>query len=290
MYPELKDIKIVCCNNNYKHLKEYLDGNFPGVEVILWREEYQDPFEENQHYLCVRHVPRFSQKSVPGPPGSWRYFPLIRREDRADYGIPLEATTGKANLIPYTPYAVPLFPRNCKVSFLNTEHCTDKYLLEYIRRYIPDTMEIYDYSLANLKILGRGKYLPYPITQSETLTLKSYLSVKVYDVCMVGTFSLRRQNIFFKLLDAGIKTLFIGYRGKYYFGKERDTHIGSAKILLNVHNFPSWRIYESIRCERWRAAGMPIISERSETPVPHGVIECEYNDIVETVKNELKKL
>ena len=45
------------------------------------------------------------------------------------------------------------------------------------------------------------------------------------------------------------------------FQKERDAKIASARVLLNWHENEDWTVYEELRCERWRVAGMPIITE-----------------------------
>lgn len=60
-----------------------------------------------------------------------------------------------------------------------------------------------------------------------------------------------------------------------------------SHILLNIHLQDEWKIYESIRCERWRFAGMKIVSETSFSPHPDGIISSEYKDLVETVCTHL---
>ena len=143
--------------------------------------------------------------------------------------------------------------------------------------------------------MGRGKCIPYRITDIETAKLKRYLEVpKKYDVCIVGSYSKRREKIVDELLSRKITVLMIGEISKCdgeIYGDERDIHIGEARILLNIHMRTCWTIYESIRCERWRAAGMPIVSERCEGySAPPAVIQCSYDDIVSTVGHELAKL
>ena len=198
------------------------------------------------------------------------------------------------------PYNIPVFPKGCKVSFLNIEHLTDKYTLEYIQRKLSDKIDIYHHSPASVRIMGRGKCIPYRITDAETDKLKRYLGeYKKYDVCIVGNCSKRRMHIVNELFSRMITVLTIGqisrctgFNDKYDMtGDERDACIGEARILLNIHLRPCWTVYESIRCDRWVAAGMPVISEISVAPgAPPGVIECSYDDIVNTVVRELAKL
>ena len=45
------------------------------------------------------------------------------------------------------------------------------------------------------------------------------------------------------------------------FGQGRDATIASARVLLNWHALDDIRVYEELRCERWRLAGMPVITE-----------------------------
>ena len=55
------------------------------------------------------------------------------------------------------------------------------------------------------------------------------------------------------------------------WGEARDKEIASCKLLLNIHHNNDYNIFDSIRCDRWIFAGMPVISETSE--------HCEYLDI-----------
>jgi hypothetical protein len=73
------------------------------------------------------------------------------------------------------------------------------------------------------------------------------------------------------------------------FNKERDIRIGKSRLLLNIHfgyGDGTNHIYESIRCERWRHAGMLILSEKSLFNNP-GLIECDYNNIIIKIKSIL---
>lgn len=230
----------------------------------------------------------------------WRYSPIISIKD---YIETYEMSYRFVNIDPSrggTPYNIPVFPKGCKVSFLNIEHLTDKYTLEYIQRKLSDKIDLYHHSPASLRIMGRGKCIPYRITDAETEKLKRYLGgYKKYDVCIVGNCSKRRTHIVNELFSRMITVLTIGKisnctgindKGEMFLD-ERDACIGEARILLNIHLRPCWTVYESIRCDRWAAAGMPVISETSVAPgAPPGVIECSYDDIVTTVVRELAKL
>jgi hypothetical protein len=300
IYEELKDVTILCVKGHYELLKEYLTSNFPGRPIILWTlgEFNEISLQDNIHYISVVMLPYISGEVKKFIPGTWRYSLIISEK----YSLETYGSREYANrpvhldMASYDiPYDVPVFPKGCKVSFLNTEHLTDKNTLEYIKRKLSDKIDVYHHSLENKRIMGRGKYIPYIITDIETAKLKRYLAVpKKYDVCVVGSYSERRIQIVNKLLSRKITVLIIGAItkcGGEMYGDERDAHIGEARILLNIHLRKCWTVYESIRCERWRAAGMPIVSERCEgSDAPPAVIQCSYNDIVSTVARELAKL
>ena len=287
LYSELENVILVLYHNNYDACKEYIRNNFPNNELILWGHDELTIFKENKHYLCIRQVPHFSVEPPNIVEKSWRYAPVISKKDALIlYNDP---NLRRPFIYYYGGTVQPMFPKNCKVSFLNLEQLTDHYIVEYIKRYLTDNIDVYDYSLSNIEILGRGRYLPYRINHDETEYLKKCLqATKKYDVCMVGNFIRRNRRIekVNELKRHGISVLLL----YGVFGEERDRQIGEARILLNIHLYTPWKVYEAIRCERWRAAGMPIISEASVNPAPSGIIECSYDAIITTVKNELSRL
>jgi mannosyltransferase OCH1-like enzyme len=44
-------------------------------------------------------------------------------------------------------------------------------------------------------------------------------------------------------------------------GDNRDKAVARGRVLLNIHYNDTYRVFESIRCARWLAAGMPVESE-----------------------------
>jgi hypothetical protein len=264
-------------------------NNFPNNELILWSDGEKTIFEENKHYLCIRAVPHFSVEPPNIVEKSWRYAPVISKKDA------LRLYNDPTHRRPYLYWnratVQPMFPKNCKVSYLNVEQLSDPYTCEFIKRYLTDNIDIYDYSLSNIKILGRGRYLPYRITNEETEYLKKCLqATKKYDVCVVGTIysegATRRIEKINELKRHDITVLVLDDT----YEKERDRQIGEARILVNIHFYTHWKVYEAVRCERWRAAGMPIISEVSIDTLPDGIIGVPYEKIVETVIATLAKM
>jgi len=162
-----------------------------------------------------------------------------------------------------------------QISFLNTEQlsCHEKFN-EY-KETIKNIEKIYDYSLENIKISGKGIYLPYKESVEETKKLKEYLNVeKEYDLVVIGTASKRREQIINKLRQQGLKIHWI----TDLFGDERDKQIGKANILLNLHFSNNFEVFEMIRCNRWKWAGMKILSEPCKD-VPEGISIVEIDKL-----------
>lgn len=247
---------LICTKTAYKFLEEYIKNTLPEYTLFLY-DDKTIFLEENVYYLAVRRLP-FTLRS-PDP---------IHYKD--SYKHP--------GLIP--TYKWPLLPVNSKIAFLNTEHYTDSTILEYVKTHLLSDMDIFDYSQDNCKILGKGKHLPYKENPEETIKLQEFMRLpKRYHVCIVGNTGERRINIVNILRERGLKVKYITNS----FGDKRDRQIGMSHLLLNIHLQDQWKIYESIRCERWRFAGMKIISETSLSPHPDGIITCDYKDLVETV-------
>jgi hypothetical protein len=74
----------------------------------------------------------------------------------------------------------------------------------------------------------------------------------------------------------------IGYKINYVYeiyGEERDKELAKCKILLNIHAFSDYNVFENARCEPWLAIGVPIISENSLDNDPR-CINVDYDQIV----------
>ena len=71
------------------------------------------------------------------------------------------------------------------------------------------------------------------------------------------------------------------------YGEERDKALASCKILLNIHCFDDFTIFESARCEPWLSIGKCVISENSLDNDPR-CINVDYHMLVLTVLNTLK--
>jgi hypothetical protein len=181
------------------------------------------------------------------------------------------------------------------VSILNTEQLTRDW---YLKKYTHDlgrllsndvSLTLYDYSLFNTSLIPLGlkasRIIPYKCKISE---IPDY-SVEVdYDVAFVGTKSVRRQKILGDLEDRGVKVKYIES-----WGEERDKEVQSCKVLLNIHYADDYRVYESIRCDRWLTFGKVVVTETSldiTYPNHEKLIISSYDNLVETVVNSIDVL
>ena len=167
---------------------------------------------------------------------------------------------------------IPKLPEGSKIKFLNTEQlCVPEKMAEY-KAYVSQADEVFDYSEENIKLSGKGTYLPYKERAQETEKLRGYLDVpKEFDVVVVGTYSERRKKIIEELRSQFLRVDWI----TNLFGDERDIRIGKAHILLNLHYSDSYKEFESIRCNRWKWAGMRILTEPCNAPDGISVVEID---------------
>jgi hypothetical protein len=147
------------------------------------------------------------------------------------------------------------------VVFVNTEQLTgkgnlDKYNME---ASYPGVQEIWDYSATNISISGKGRLVRCLPSLQEIFILQTLLKTvpKRYDVVIVNTMYGRRLELANELEKRGWSVLKLNGS----FQQERDAKIASARVLINWHANEDWTVYEELRCERWRIAGMPIITE-----------------------------
>jgi hypothetical protein len=264
-------IKLICRATDYLNLEDYIYDNFRELEIIFFSED--DPY-----ITCEKDVYYVSLVCVPYVINTKQYY---------EYKIALRNKNDDMHKLPIIARVGPIVQNDCNIALLNTEHLSNKMYLDHIDKYVPLTMDIYDFSKKNIELLGRGRYIPYVNNRISTNMLKFFIKQrKQKDVCIIGTISNRRTNIINKLAKKGISTDYISDD----FRISRDRRVGQCKLLVNIHMYDHTNNYEALRCERWRFAGMPIISEMCIDEVPEGVITCDYDNIVNTVEDVLRKM
>jgi glycosyltransferase involved in cell wall biosynthesis len=148
-----------------------------------------------------------------------------------------------------------LFPAGSTVGFINTG-LLDKTYQENCKL----ATKIYDISEEYAKA-SKSTFLPYKENPEETQRLKGYLNTtKLYDIAVVGKQTEHR--------DRYVNTLRQHFKVDYItnlYGEDRDKRIAKCSVLVNLHKDAKPCAYESIRCERWKYAGMPVLSEECTT-------------------------
>ena len=126
------------------------------------------------------------------------------------------------------------------------------------------TLEIWDFShwnAAKLRdALGTGVrvtvYASSSATDTDALRALFLSTPKEFDFAFVGTASPRRTEAIERARARGFTVHQVDG-----WGLERDAQIARARALLNIHFASDYQVFESVRCVRWLAAGMPVVTE-----------------------------
>ena len=156
-------------------------------------------------------------------------------------------------------------PNSC---LFNSEQMSISYRRLPVVNFLQKNGRLINYNQTNANLLNKDYqttnqmiYLPY-ICQKKEITFLHNLLVnteKIFDYAIVGTLTPYRQVIADQLTARGLKVSIITNS----FGFERDQRIAKCKVFLNIHANTNYQVFEGIRCNRWLAAGMMVISEKS---------------------------
>lgn len=142
-------------------------------------------------------------------------------------------------------------------------------------------IQLCDYSRENIAILGRrgikAELIPVDPAESDVDKLHEMIKngPKKYDVAFVGAMGQKRQKVIDEVRRRGLSVHIAGG-----FGDERDRQIAHAHCLLNIHYRDDYKVFESLRCNRWLAAGLTVISEDSlDIPDYPNLIMTKYDRI-----------
>jgi hypothetical protein len=121
---------------------------------------------------------------------------------------------------------------------------------------------IFDYSLENIKKLNSMNPMShstlFPILYHDDLLFHN--TQKNYDITFIGWLTERRKIIIDKLIHLGYKVNMI--TNQYDF-KEKYKQILQSKILLNIHAFENYTMFEYARCSIPIFNSQIVISEES---------------------------
>jgi len=171
----------------------------------------------------------------------------------------------------------------------NTEQLSIKNHINNMKNIAKNQVEIWDYSLANVKILEENgiaaKHVPLKTSADYIQKLSSFYKKHPpkYDIGFSGSISDRRKVIIDRLKAEGFSVLSCNM-----WGLARDEELAKCRVIINIHFNTDYKIFESARCEPWIALGIPVISEDSLDNDPRCIV-TPYNDFVATVKKVFEK-
>lgn len=201
------------------------------------------------------------------------------------------------------------FYEKTNILFLNVEHLTESNRLNHIINHIKHNMPIIDFSMANILFLR--KYieqnnidyksnlilLPYQFNSIENFNIQNNINEYEYDIGIINAITKKDKtndsNLIYKRDDIWqkIKQQNWTYINILGWGKERDTLIKKCKIIINIHNFDVFNIFEHIRCDRLIFANKIILSDKSlyqdQLDINDYVIWEEYDKIIDTAQDIL---
>ena len=170
-------------------------------------------------------------------------------------------------------------------------------------------IKIADYSVANIHVIKTYAeennieikapiyYFPYQYNKKENVLLENRERQYQYDVGVVNAcpkkdasvnsaLTYKRTKVWEDLEFSGLSCLNI-----LGWGAERDELIKKCKVIVNVHHFECYKIFQHIRCDRLVFANKLIVSENSlcvnDLDIKNHVLWSDYTDLVETAKKAL---
>lgn len=188
--------------------------------------------------------------------------------------------------------------------FLNVENLTEQKRMDHIIQFVRRGVKVADYSLANIHVIKTYAkennidirapiyYFPYQYNEKENVLLENRERQYEYDVGVVNAcpkkdssvnaaLTYKRTKIWEDLEFSGLSCLNI-----LGWGAERDELIKKCKVIVNVHHFECYKIFQHIRCDRLVFANKLIVSENSlcvnDLDIKNHVLWADYKDLVQT--------
>lgn len=190
--------------------------------------------------------------------------------------------------------------------FLNVENLTEQKRMDHIMQFVIRGVKIADYSVANIHVIKTYAeennieikapiyYFPYQYNKKENVLLENRERQYQYDVGVVNAcpkkdasvnsaLTYKRTKVWEDLEFSGLSCLNI-----LGWGAERDELIKKCKVIVNVHHFECYKIFQHIRCDRLVFANKLIVSENSlcvnDLDIKNHILWSDYKDLVETAK------
>lgn len=194
--------------------------------------------------------------------------------------------------------------------FLNVENLTEQKRMDHIMQFVRRGIKVADYSLANIHVLKTYAeennieisapiyYFPYQYNEKENVLLENRERRYEYDIGVVNAcpkkdasvnsaLTYKRTKVWEDLESSGLSCLNI-----LGWGAERDELIKKCKVIVNVHHFECYKIFQHIRCDRLVFANKLIVSENSlcvnDLDIKNHILWSDYKDLVQTAVKAVK--
>jgi len=197
-----------------------------------------------------------------------------------------------------------------RIVFLNVEMLSEDTRMNQVISLITAGIPILDYSLSNMTFLklymehnkiqsnASTIYLPYQYNLRDQMQIENIDGVYTYDVGIINALpkqdasvnsklTYRRTRLWEQLQTTGWKCINI-----LGWGEERDEKLKRCKVIINVHHFECFNIFEQIRCDRLVFAKKLVVSDKSVFTESYdllgNVLWEDYDNIIPRTKEVLE--
>jgi hypothetical protein len=199
------------------------------------------------------------------------------------------------------------FIQSGRLIYLNVEMLTEIHRMTNAIDVVKAGFKMVDYSHSNLLYLNKyikcrqlavdntnARYLPYQYNLRDQVQLANVDGVYTYDVGIINAvikkdssvnsdLTYRRVKLWEELQMSELKCINI-----LGWGAERDELLKRCKVIINVHHFECFNIFEQIRCDRLIFAKKIIISDKSVFTETYDMVENvlweDYDNIIPRAK------
>jgi len=201
--------------------------------------------------------------------------------------------------------------RSGRMIYLNVEMLSEIKRMNQVISLVKSGIRVADYSLSNLTFLklymeenkiqsnASAIFLPYQYNLRDQIQIENIDGVYTYDVGIINALpkqdasvnsalTYRRTRLWDNLQATGWKCINI-----LGWGAARDELLKRCKVIINVHHFECFNIFEQIRCDRLVFAKKIIVSDKSmfieNYDLLGNVIWEDYDNIIPRTKEVLAK-
>jgi hypothetical protein len=200
--------------------------------------------------------------------------------------------------------------RSGRMIYLNVEMLSEIKRMDQVVSLIKSGIRVADYSLSNLTFLklymeenkiqsnASTIYLPYQYSLQDQIQIENIDGIYKYDVGIINALpkqdasvnsalTYRRTRLWDNLQATGWKCINI-----LGWGAERDELLKRCKVIINVHHFECFNIFEQIRCDRLVFAKKIVVSDKSmfmdNYDLLGNVLWEDYDNIIPRTKDVLE--